>query len=95
MVDAAWHDFGYVFVSLRRGQLDGITGRIAESSRFEGNSIKIKGTSVNNLIHAEPRDLWPDGNNSASRRSVAISPGTNVIPEDQRRFGLSAVGFRV
>lgn len=47
MVDVAWRDSGYVSAVLHPFQpgwkLIWITDRIAESSRFESNSIKIKG----------------------------------------------------
>ena len=47
MVDVAWRDSGYVSAVLHPfhpgWKLIWITDRIAESSRFESNSIKIKG----------------------------------------------------
>lgn len=43
------------------------------SSRFESNSIKIKGrTSVNNLIHAVPRHLWTQRDEDSYRDIVEL-----------------------
>lgn len=62
MMDVAWHDLGYVSPPFSHpGGMEthpDYGQDLAESSRFESNSIKIKGrTSVNNLIHAVPRHL--------------------------------------
>lgn len=64
MVDVAWHGF-----HIRGWKLI----RITESSRFESNSIKIKGrTSVNNLIHAVPRHLWTQRDEDSYRDIVEL-----------------------
>lgn len=94
MVDAARHDSGYVSMVLQLStERNWDYGRIAGISRFESNSIKIKRTSVNNLIRVAPRDPKLDGNNSPRQRFVAISLETNVIPQRQRRFRITDVGF--